>query len=177
MHDFNPRTPCGVRLVPSVFCTTPSVFQPTHPLRGATEERIKVANHRIISTHAPLAGCDRWRLQKRLKSSQFQPTHPLRGATAEEDCRVNDLAISTHAPLAGCDAAYSLYTLPSYSISTHAPLAGCDSAVLRVMRLGEFQPTHPLRGATRLEAFGSDFKNYFNPRTPCGVRRHGQVVR
>ena len=33
--DFNPRTPCGVRLVNSVFDAT-KPFQSTHPVRGAT---------------------------------------------------------------------------------------------------------------------------------------------
>ena len=34
-----------------------------------------------------------------------------------------------------------------------------------------FQSTHPLRGATRAARPEQDRANYFNPRTPCGVRQ------
>ena len=34
------------------------VFQPTHPSRGATETLDQIADFDIISTHAPLTGCD-----------------------------------------------------------------------------------------------------------------------
>ena len=56
--NFNPRTPCGVRLIdwrssPSLF-----LFQSTHPLRGATCCRECYLRAKNISIHAPLAGCD-----------------------------------------------------------------------------------------------------------------------
>ena len=56
--DFNPRTPCGVRLEPAFTSTVAETFQSTHPLRGAT--RVMVS----------------WR-----GLDVFQSTHPLRGAT------------------------------------------------------------------------------------------------
>ncbi len=63
-------------------------------------------------------------------------------------------AISIHAPLAGCD-----YDLPRQfriiGISIHAPLAGCDC---------------PSTKSTRGFA-------HFNPRTPCGVRPCGTMLR
>ena len=42
------------------------------------------------------------------------------------------------------------------------------------MQTSEFQSTHPLRGATRMPNLSNLAKRYFNPRTPCGVRRRGQ---
>ena len=146
---FNPRTPCGVRLVGAL-----------NPL----EER-------GISIHAPLAGCDRRyqrhrrcqghfnprtpcgvRLLQSGKMSQqqlFQSTHPLRGATNPLPESGTGRKISIHAPLAGCDAETRSASLEnpyfnprtpcgvrlsvlafnySYSsISIHAPLAGCDN--------------------------------------------------
>ena len=55
---FNPRTPCGVRLV-VIHSDTPTIpFQSTHPLRGATKVSRVVHCLRRISIHAPLAGCD-----------------------------------------------------------------------------------------------------------------------
>ena len=58
-------------------------------------------------------------------------------------------------------------------ISIHAPLAGCDRAadVLPYDFL-IFQSTHPLRGATMLLCPLAGGCIDFNPRTPCGVRRH-----
>ena len=40
LHDnFNPRTPCGVRLMNYIFKTMATIFQSTHPVRGATPGR------------------------------------------------------------------------------------------------------------------------------------------
>ena len=55
---FNPRTPCGVRHKNGCNMTVHREFQSTHPLRGAT------CGLSILSSTAP-----------------FQSTHPLRGAT------------------------------------------------------------------------------------------------
>ena len=80
------------------------LFQPTRPLRGATEgvETLKLsmmdfnprapcgARHVLrpllgvrlgISTHAPLAGRDGIGAQSLRRRAEFQPTRPLRGAT------------------------------------------------------------------------------------------------
>ena len=79
--DFNPRTPCGVRLALGVFFFVAGVFQSTHPVRGATLgynfriagwnnfnprtpcgvrlDAVKAAGvGGVISIHAPRAGCD-----------------------------------------------------------------------------------------------------------------------
>ena len=60
-------------------------FQPTRPLRGATDKR---------------------RLWRRRDS--FQPTRPLRGATAKYTEQSAQYLISTHAPLAGRDGNFIL---------------------------------------------------------------------
>ena len=116
---FNPRTPCGVRLPDARI-----------PRRG-----------RDISIHAPLAGCD--------PSPAFQSTHPLRGATGLNYTRAGDGLISIHAPLAGCDTIERGLAQYIDAISIHAPLAGCDAAATApTVTYGQFQSTHPLRGAT-----------------------------
>ena len=102
-RDFNPRTPCGVRL----------------------DRDQQIEQTARISIHAPLAGCDHgtWRptpfpanfnprtpcgvrLHRPCRSSvksRFQSTHPLRGATCPKQKPVTGQNISIHAPLAGCD--------------------------------------------------------------------------
>ena len=103
-YDFNPRTPCGVRLTLQGDCTTVQPFQSTHPMRGATDvmpdspARPEYFNPRtpcgvrppeepfdaaaeFISIHAPHAGCDFISLNKISHKCSFQSTHPMRGAT------------------------------------------------------------------------------------------------
>ena len=122
-----------------------------------------------ISTHAPLAGRD-----------VFCPV-----------ARVV-IEISTHAPLAGRDVGGKALNA-SLFISTHAPLAGRDIVAHSGASINiSFQPTRPLRGATRLTPYRSCIAMisthaplagrdpvgvrvirppfYFNPRAPCGAR-------
>ena len=174
--DFNPRTPCGVRLLQQYF----------------------LPQKRIISIHAPLAGCDCNILPSAFTlrdfnprtpcgvrplsrflmwtSLSFQSTHPLRGATVLGRAGDRLFDISIHAPLAGCDAFVWLRkNLPHEFQSTH-PLRGA-TRFQGVCRLdGAFQSTHPLRGATTGCTARSSSGCYFNPRTPCGVRLNDDVA-
>ena len=58
MTCFNPRTPCGVRLVRRAIRSHKSRFQSTHSLRSATEEACLVELGLKVSIHALLAECD-----------------------------------------------------------------------------------------------------------------------
>ena len=102
--DFNPRTPCGVRLPALTDQAVMARFQSTHPLRGATALLKEIEQGFAISIHAPLAGCDdELRVKKhdpvyfnprtpcgvrpacskrKADILKFQSTHPLRGATS-----------------------------------------------------------------------------------------------
>ena len=125
-HDFNPRTPCGVRRkVANYF--------------GVTVE---------ISIHAPLAGCDseivsvqptafnfnpRTPCGVRLvtfcpiaPSLLFQSTHPLRGATYTVYLLILSLLFQSTHPLRGATGRRPRGHLDG-NISIHAPLAGCDA--------------------------------------------------
>ena len=106
----------------------------------------------IISIHTPLAGCDHRAAIMRSASTTFQSTHPMRGATKHALCTSGFTTISIHAPLAGCDEA-----------------TGNGTGWFAL-----FQSTHPLRGATRPPCLPCPAARYFNPRTPCGVRRPGR---
>ena len=80
-QHFNPRTPCGVRLVWKQLGSRTSVFQSTHPVRGATTEVDFAVLVGGISIHAPRAGCDCRRSPMMPSPPVFQSTHPVRGAT------------------------------------------------------------------------------------------------
>ena len=172
----------------------PGAFQPTRPLRGATE-----IAHKLTDT------------------IKFQPTRPLRGATRPASsgsaCRSNfnprapcgarpvwiriEIAIHDFNPRAPCGArrtprATSLTRTTNFNprapcgarprarfplsifllISTHAPLAGRDcSRLIKVRRDIRFQPTRPLRGATPISSIRMRESGNFNPRAPCGARQ------
>ena len=81
--DFNPRAPCGARQPDLCTVSVRSIFQPTRPLRGATNKRCYNTESRNISTHAPLAGRDQVTVGEMFGILGFQPTRPLRGATAK----------------------------------------------------------------------------------------------
>ena len=131
------------------------IFQSTHPLRGATIKSFAQALYLVISIHAPLAGCDQRRKNCMNPRIAFQSTHPLRGAT----------------PLPFRN------DLKTFKFQSTHPLRGatwiCQRA--RAARRG-FQSTHPLRGATTARLHQHAYHCYFNPRTPCGVRRAGNVA-
>ena len=72
----------------------PGAFQPTRPLRGATDCAVFAACTYLISTHAPLAGRDADHVAVHL-----------------------DLRISTHAPLAGRDSKSVQITMHIFAIT------------------------------------------------------------
>ena len=100
---FNPRAPCGARLILLPVPCPMMRFQSTRPVRGAT-----------LGT-ALIAG----------PSAKFQSTRPVRGATLRLFAPDDLFYISIHAPRAGRDEAKKKKGAHS-RISIHAPRAGRD---------------------------------------------------
>ena len=147
--DFNPRTPCGVRLVSSLSVAACATFQSTHPLRGATVYQQDAQAHDPISIHAPLAGCDftirnlsqtedisihaplagcDFFVRKEHFMSIFQSTHPLRGATYPRPPWPGGRHFNPRTPCGVRPHAMG-EGLRISPISIHAPLAGCDAVM------------------------------------------------
>ena len=169
--DFNPRTPCGVRL-----------FENGHYLTAIQ-----------ISIHAPLAGCDDACAGRRPHNRYFNPRTPcgvrrpvagtlmaaLPHFNPRTPCGVRQKLVadkaavwtfqSTH-PLRGATI-YACSKSAAECISIHAPLAGCDAQSGDIRRtLPHFNPRTPCG----VRPDGADLygmRYNFNPRTPCGVRR------
>ena len=80
--NFNPRSPCGERLV-----------------------NLHATDSLDISIRAPLAGSDLIKARSYDPKGEFQSALPLRGATAASVRRAKLLVISIRAPLAGSDFA------------------------------------------------------------------------
>ena len=169
---FNPRAPCGARPAATdeektaveISTHAPlagrdtrsatrrslkSKFQPTRPLRGATEAHpVFAQNDENFNPRAP-CGARHRRRETMPPQKEFQPTRPLRGAT------ISPLSSTGYCtefqptrPLRGATTS-SGNTCCAHAISTHAPLAGRDERRSRRRPCnGGFQPTRPLRGAT-----------------------------
>ena len=124
-YHFNSRTSCEVRQGCHVGCEQAAVISTHAPLARCDRDFHIVTVDRDISTHAPLARCDD--ALRNLSPVGLISTHaPL--ARCDVGCLRGDISrwISTHAPLARCDFAppNSFRSVPI--ISTHAPLARCD---------------------------------------------------
>ena len=217
-RNFNPRAPCGAR--PKHIKQEGNLrrFQPTRPLRGATISTLLcAAAAKKISTHAPLAGRDSVAAglpeqrenfnprapcgarPKHIKQEgnlrRFQPTRPLRGATISTLlCAAAAKKISTHAPLAGRDSVAAGLPEQRENFNPRAPCGARPNPDLVVGAFILFQPTRPLRGATRSTSRIENFTEIsthaplagrdgevvpslqarmdFNPRAPCGARQY-----
>ena len=170
----------------------PRGFQPTLPVRGATEEARGLLRRLLISTHAPRAGSDF--LLDYIIGQAHISTHAPR-AGSDTTWTDGDLITADFNPRSPCGERRRGWhswsrvhrfqpTLPvrgatiaqqhkprENGISTHAPRAGSDHLVgRRLFRQKRFQPTLPVRGATA--GFGpfSSLSPDFNPRSPCGER-------
>ena len=126
-----------------------------------------------ISIHAPLAGCDVAVGQPPVVGIAISIHAPLAGCDVRKRRTSGGKIISIHAPLAGCDVLVGVGLLVG-RISIHAPLAGCDWVTKSILIYRKyFNPRTPC-GVRRLQARRSaDLAEDFNPRTPCGVRPGG----
>ena len=101
---FNPRSPCGERLLRHMLLRLLRAFQSTLPVRGATP------------TH----------LQPMYQLCNFNPRSPCGERHCLRYLAFTTLAISIHAPRAGSDATSLLRAPVRAEISIHAPRAGSD---------------------------------------------------
>ena len=121
----------------------PSVFQSTHPVRGATGNLHRPKRDAGISIHAPREGCDDVRVF----------------------VRAGAVVISIHAPREGCDSHSRSIIQSALHISIHAPREGCDPVNRNfLLPAYRFQSTHPVRGATAGMDFASQDTD--TPTTP-----------
>ena len=172
-QHFNPRAPCGARLVER----DPEIpgdisFQSTRPLRGATVVQSALGDLLgVFQSTRPLRGATPLPSRPARRATDFNPRAPCGARQLVRGVGDAGRRISIHAPLAGRDRLGApLVGVPHISI--HAPLAGRDGdGDPDTDEDKEFQSTRPLRGATSLYSTGDKRKTNFNPRAPCGARR------
>ena len=124
------------------------LFQPTRPLRGATDSRIREFLFTGISTHAPLAGRD-WNVI-RVKPHYDISTHaPLAGRDPlpPQPQNTNRKNFNPRAPC-GARPICGMSYFPTPGFQPTRPLRGATEYMSRFVNRVKFQPTRPLRGAT-----------------------------
>ena len=102
--DFNPRSPCGERQVHLIPPLQHLQFQSTLPVRGATDQTVKVINRLKISIHAPRAGSDVKVSFPEFLVCYFNPRSPCGERRFDGGYNLVIVLISIHAPRAGSDA-------------------------------------------------------------------------
>ena len=169
--SFNPRTPCGVRLV---FCLVPHGllrFQSTHSLRSATLCLDLMTPHLGVSIHALLAECDGPLLVSLRARLRFNPRTPC-GVRRNSSTIFPPLAgVSIHALLAECDHRQMPGCRQQAGFNPRTPCGvrpssaghGCGAICVSIHAL--------LAECDDKERAAQAQKEGFNPRTPCGVRR------
>ena len=173
--NFNPRTPCGVRpsFPSSIFNISP--FQSTHPLRGATAAVPLYHPTAMISIHAPLAGCDRECASCGRALCDFNPRTPCgvrRHQTAQGGRQVD---FNPRTPCGVRPPAKRAIVFALRFQSTH-PLRGA-TPVPPMAGNGLWISIHaPLAGCDRKKKERERSQTHFNPRTPCGVRRRSTAT-
>ena len=195
-RNFNPRTPCGVRPALYACFKHPGLFQSTHPVWGATEPARAVGPKRpYFNPRTPCGVRPGVPSSKKHHQTEFQSTHPVWGATSalwltvvlpdnfnpRTPCGVRraDLTIchychriSIHAPRVGCDVVHRDGAGLYYGISIHAPRVGCDPGQpVAAGKSNQISIHAPRVGCDHRLPAQTSYSGYFNPRTPCGVRR------
>ena len=79
-----------------------TLFQSTHPVRGATHGDDSDAAFELFQSTHPVRGATK-AANDAAYAKAFQSTHPVRGATGDFDVVFQDDTISIHAPREGCD--------------------------------------------------------------------------
>ena len=194
--DFNPRTPCGVRLTLAIDSPRESIFQSTHPVWGATHGRhspIQLADefqstHPVwgatqgpagpqgpkgISIHAPRVGCDQGNRRQPPGRSDFNPRTPC--GVRPTAARTRELSSRDFNPRTPCGVRLAALVLfrEHTGISIHAPRVGCDLPLLghHSSTRRNFNPRTPCGVRPQCTGPRRTACEHFNPRTPCGVRQ------
>ena len=169
--NFNPRTPGGVRRPSFVTVRLTSLFQSSHPWRGATRNFSSTVRHRRYFNPRTPGGVRPCNCSLSTTWGRFQSSHPWRGATSAILHTAAISAFQSSHPWRGATWLLSGDCIGIVFQSSH-PWRGATPQHARVpVSHAHFNPRTP--GGVRLGKATKQRQNkYFNPRTPGGVRRY-----
>ncbi len=149
--DFNPRSPCGERQVPT--CRKPfcSRFQSTLPMRGATLVGYVTGVWEKISIHAPHAGSDIQNISTLVPTYYFNPRSPC-GERLDGRKTVTRLVVfQSTLPMRGATSAKRRNYGTYQAFQSTLPMRGATTPLTTASTQSAFQSTLPMRGATNLD--------------------------
>ena len=145
---FNPRSPCGERLLGPAKAFDVSQFQSTLPVWGATLLARRAPALLDISIHAPRVGSDLVIHRNHRMRAPFQSTLPVWGATILSNKSPAAELISIHAPRVGSDPMEIDVPFLGRIFQSTLPVWGATKWQHRPAEPGKFQSTLPVWGAT-----------------------------
>ena len=146
-HDFNPRSPCGERLEGGTGTVVAVDFNPRSPCGERPSAALSHWATRSFQSTLPVWGATIPTKTYKFPTSDFNPRSPC-GERLRPDAR-HILPHQFQSTLPVWGATYSAPTLlPPPLISIHAPRVGSDHFLGDLLQ----------------------FRNDFNPRSPCGER-------
>ena len=166
---FNPRAPCGARLIAVWGHGAVEGFQSTRPMRGATLSNASSSSLLMFQSTRPMRGATIRCSTRIARGRRFNPRAPC-GARHRQHIVVKNVKVSIHAPHAGRDTQYVTFNLSPGCFNPRAPCGARHFALLGDDALEVFQSTRPMRGATWDGFVTWIVPCGFNPRAPCGAR-------
>ena len=148
MTSFNPRPPCGERLICASACLFHLAFQSRPSLRRATQIRNREQILHVVSIHALLAESDLLLRRRPNLRNGFQSTPSLRRATTRNRTLPAQPEVSIHALLAESDWEAISTGSALTSFNPRPPCGERLSFSVKWEKNGVFQSTPSLRRAT-----------------------------
>ena len=144
---FNPRAPCGARLVCRRIWSGIWSFNPRAPCGARPRRRVRGCSISRFNPRAPCGARPRM-LYFSPSFSMFQSTRPVRGATQLIYTDAHGHPVSIHAPRAGRDPSHRPKPRCGNCFNPRAPCGARLAAPSSTLSTGTFQSTRPVRGAT-----------------------------
>ena len=190
-----PRAGSDLRFLPLIGYVI--LFQSTLPVRGATRNLRRHQRKAQFQSTLPVRGATSCHMASRFCARPISIHAPRAGSDQSGKQNLASVFISIHAPRAGSDFSPQAFRAPSWNFNPRSPCGERHSPPVILIRVILFQSTLPVRGATERKVrclpairisihaprAGSDFCRffaifpipYFNPRSPCGERRHSDL--
>ena len=169
---FNPRSPCGERQDQTSRKTPEKRFQSTLPVWGATGVVSAQSSTSSISIHAPRVGSDDRNYTSSIVTTNFNPRSPCGERRNFDAVRVLD-RISIHAPRVGSDSLRDHPRRPTCpDFNPRSPCGERPRYSGRWSRASGISIHAPRVGSDSSVPRRDGWEQNFNPRSPCGERRN-----
>ena len=168
---FNPRAPCGARLQVTAGTRHLLPFQSTRPVRGATRFYLNDEPYEVVSIHAPRAGRDLGGRYSSTYHSCFNPRAPCGARRVQSPFPAGLTSFNPRAPCGARLTHFACLSL-NYLFQSTRPVRGATTTALRAMQEPPVSIHAPRAGRDRSVMLILIVMLCFNPRAPCGARRH-----